>query len=324
MHSSARALVRSVVVGLALAGARRRRLGAAEVRQRAHRRHQRRLLPARRRARPDLRQGDAGRQAPASRRPRPRSRTSTCCRPAEGEIAFTLGDSLSDAWKGNEEAGFKTPLDKLRGIAAIYPNYIQIVASADSGIKTLADLKGKRLSVGAPQSGTELNARAILEAAGMTLRGPRQGRVPAVRRVGRADQEPPARRHAAVGRPRRRLDPRPRHVGADHRRRRCRPTSSPRSATPRTWPPSSRPAPTTGRTRTSPTAAVVNFLVTHERRLGRHRLRDDQGAVREPRRSWPPRTRPPRRSSPADALERHAGPAASGRREVLPETGLLK
>ena len=76
-----------------------------------------------------------------------------------GEVAFTLGDSLSDAWKGNEEAGFKTPLKKLRGIAAIYPNYIQIVARADSGIKTLADLKGKRISVGAPKSGTELNAR---------------------------------------------------------------------------------------------------------------------------------------------------------------------
>src|SRR5229473_8235981 len=45
-----------------------------------------------------------------------------------GEVAFTLGDSLSDAWKGNEEAGFKSPLKKLRGIAAIYPNYIQIVA----------------------------------------------------------------------------------------------------------------------------------------------------------------------------------------------------
>ena len=85
-----------------------------------------------------------------------------------GEIAFTLGDALNEAWKGNEEAGFKTPLKKLRTIAAIYPNYIQIVASADSGIKTLADLKGKRISVGAPRSGTELNARAILKAAGLT------------------------------------------------------------------------------------------------------------------------------------------------------------
>jgi TRAP transporter TAXI family solute receptor len=88
----------------------------------------------------------------------------------KGEIAFTLGDSLDAAWKGDEEAGFKAPLKKLRGITAIYPNYIQIVASKDSGIKTLADLKGKRLSVGAPKSGTELNARAILAAAGMSYK----------------------------------------------------------------------------------------------------------------------------------------------------------
>ncbi|KUL92825.1 C4-dicarboxylate ABC transporter [Bosea sp. WAO] len=88
----------------------------------------------------------------------------------KGEIAFTLGDSLDAAWKGDEEAGFKAPLKKLRGITAIYPNYIQIVASKDSGIKTLADLKGKRLSVGAPKSGTELNARAILAAAGLSYK----------------------------------------------------------------------------------------------------------------------------------------------------------
>jgi len=87
-----------------------------------------------------------------------------------GEIGFTLGDSLSDAWKGDEEAGFKKPLKKLRNVAAIYSNYIQIVAGADSGIKTLADLKGKRLAVGAPKSGTELNSRAILKAAGMSYK----------------------------------------------------------------------------------------------------------------------------------------------------------
>src|SRR5712675_2254233 len=87
-----------------------------------------------------------------------------------GEIAFTLGDSLKAAWDGDEEAGFKTKLDKLRTIGAIYPNYIQIVATADSGIKTLADLKGKSLSVGAPKSGTELNSRAILGAAGLTYK----------------------------------------------------------------------------------------------------------------------------------------------------------
>ena len=84
-----------------------------------------------------------------------------------GEIAFTLGDSLRDAWNGNEEVGFTQKLDNLRTLSAVYPNYIQIVASEESGIKTLADLKGKRLSVGAPKSGTELNARAILGAAGI-------------------------------------------------------------------------------------------------------------------------------------------------------------
>jgi TRAP transporter TAXI family solute receptor len=87
-----------------------------------------------------------------------------------GEIAFTLGDALSDAWKGSEEAGFKTPLKKLRGVAGIYSNYIQIVASADSGIKTLADLRGKRVAVGAPKSGTEINARVILKGAGLTYK----------------------------------------------------------------------------------------------------------------------------------------------------------
>lgn len=86
----------------------------------------------------------------------------------KGEAGFALGDSVEMAWEGNEEAGFKGKLDKLRAIGAIYPNYIQIVASKESGITSLEDLKGKSLSVGAPKSGTELNARAILEAAGMS------------------------------------------------------------------------------------------------------------------------------------------------------------
>lgn len=85
-----------------------------------------------------------------------------------GEIAFALGDSVQAAWDGNEEAGFPRPLTELRAIAAIYPNYIQIVADAAAGVTTLEDLRGKTLSVGAPASGTELNARAIFAAAGMS------------------------------------------------------------------------------------------------------------------------------------------------------------
>lgn len=86
----------------------------------------------------------------------------------KGEVAFALGDSVSQAWAGIEEAGFRNKLDKLRGLAALYNNYIQIVAAADSGIASLADLKGKRVSVGAPKSGTELNARAVFAAAGLS------------------------------------------------------------------------------------------------------------------------------------------------------------
>jgi TRAP transporter TAXI family solute receptor len=85
----------------------------------------------------------------------------------DGELAFSLGDSVSAAWKGNGEAGFPARLTKLRGVAAIYRNHIQLVVSEASGAKSLTELKGKRVSVGPKQSGTELNARAIFAAAGI-------------------------------------------------------------------------------------------------------------------------------------------------------------
>ncbi|MDB6181094.1 TAXI family TRAP transporter solute-binding subunit [Paracoccus fistulariae] len=86
----------------------------------------------------------------------------------KGELGFALGDSVQYAWEGNEEVGFKKPLDKLRAIAAIYPNYVQIAALSEAGVTTAADLAGKSLSVGAPKSGTELNARAILGGVGLS------------------------------------------------------------------------------------------------------------------------------------------------------------
>jgi uncharacterized protein len=85
-----------------------------------------------------------------------------------GELALALGDSVKFAWEGNADVGFPQKLGKLRGVAAVYPNYIQIVASQSSGVKTFADLKGKSLSVGAAKSGTEVNARAIFGAMGMS------------------------------------------------------------------------------------------------------------------------------------------------------------
>jgi len=85
-----------------------------------------------------------------------------------GEVAFALADSVGFAWKGGAEMGFAGKLDQLRTIAAMYPNYIQIVATRASKIDSLDDLKGKRISVGAPRSGTEVNARRVFQAAGLT------------------------------------------------------------------------------------------------------------------------------------------------------------
>src|SRR5690625_2578043 len=84
-----------------------------------------------------------------------------------GELAWSLADSVADAWEGNEDAGFTQKLDKLRGVTRTYNNYIQIVANAGSGIKTIDELKGKRVAGGAARYGTELNARAIFKAAGL-------------------------------------------------------------------------------------------------------------------------------------------------------------
>ena len=97
----------------------------------------------------------------------------------KGEIAFALADSIEAARRGDTDAGFEKPLPDLRILGALYPNVIQIVASRKSGIRTLADLKGKRLSIGAPQSGTELNARKILAAAGLD-----DNEIGAVREIG--------------------------------------------------------------------------------------------------------------------------------------------
>jgi TRAP transporter TAXI family solute receptor len=94
----------------------------------------------------------------------------TALEAGRAELAFAPSDAIDAAWRGDEEAGFRTPLRKLRGLSAMYDNYVQIVARADSGIRTVADLKGKRVSVGIARSTTELNARAIFRAAGLSYR----------------------------------------------------------------------------------------------------------------------------------------------------------
>ncbi|MGZ8463448.1 MAG: TAXI family TRAP transporter solute-binding subunit [Candidatus Deferrimicrobiaceae bacterium] len=85
----------------------------------------------------------------------------------KSDLALVLGDTLAYGYAGDKLGGFAKPLADLRVIANIYPNTIQIVARKESGVRTLADLKGKKVAVGAPGSGTEINARQIFAAAGL-------------------------------------------------------------------------------------------------------------------------------------------------------------
>ena len=83
------------------------------------------------------------------------------------DIAFIQNDIAYYAANGTEM--FKdNKMEGIRGIAALYPETIQFVTTADTGIKSINDLKGKKVAVGASGSGAEANARQILAAYGLT------------------------------------------------------------------------------------------------------------------------------------------------------------
>ena len=86
----------------------------------------------------------------------------------EFQMAIVQNDVTFYAYTGTELFEKSRAMYDLRGIACLYNETVQIVALASSNIKTLADLKGKRVVVGAIGSGTEVNARQILEMAGIS------------------------------------------------------------------------------------------------------------------------------------------------------------
>ena len=86
----------------------------------------------------------------------------------EADYAIVQNDVLDYADKGVQLfEGEK--ISGVSTVASIYPEIVQLVVSADSGIKTVADLKGKRVSIGDAGSGVEANAIQVLEAYGMTV-----------------------------------------------------------------------------------------------------------------------------------------------------------
>lgn len=81
------------------------------------------------------------------------------------DIGFTMADAALDAVQG--EAKFKDRKVDARTLIVLYPNKMHVVTTEGSGISTVADLRGKRVSVGEPNSGTEVMAMRLLEAAGV-------------------------------------------------------------------------------------------------------------------------------------------------------------
>jgi TRAP transporter TAXI family solute receptor len=86
----------------------------------------------------------------------------------EAEFAIVQNDVMDYAYNGTDMFD-GTKLENLATIGTLYPEVIQIAATAKSGIKSVADMKGKRVSVGDAGSGVEFNAKQILDAYGLTF-----------------------------------------------------------------------------------------------------------------------------------------------------------
>ena len=86
----------------------------------------------------------------------------------EAEFAIVQNDVMDYAYNGTDLfAGEK--LSNIMTIGTMYPEVVQIAVSKASGIKSVADFKGKRISVGAAGSGVEFNAKQIMEGYGLTF-----------------------------------------------------------------------------------------------------------------------------------------------------------
>ncbi|MBP0495615.1 TAXI family TRAP transporter solute-binding subunit [Roseomonas indoligenes] len=80
-------------------------------------------------------------------------------------LIFSQVDAAVDAVRGNDR--FKGRPVPARAIAVIYTNRMQVVSTVATGIKSIPDMKGKRISTGAPGSATEVMALRLIEAAGL-------------------------------------------------------------------------------------------------------------------------------------------------------------
>jgi len=83
----------------------------------------------------------------------------------KSEVGFSMVDSAWDAAHGTDK--FKDAKVNVRTLMVLYPNRMQIVTVEGSGINSLADIRGKRVSTGSPGSGVEVVTLRLLEAMGL-------------------------------------------------------------------------------------------------------------------------------------------------------------
>ena len=83
----------------------------------------------------------------------------------KSELGFTMADAALDALNGEDK--FKSGKLPLQALLVVYPNRMHVVTVEGTGIQTMADLKGKRVSTGSPGSATEVMAFRVIEAAGL-------------------------------------------------------------------------------------------------------------------------------------------------------------
>ncbi len=86
------------------------------------------------------------------------------------EAALAQADVTSWAYHGTGIFKSRAPITDLRAIAALFPESLHVVVQRDGPIASLKDLKGKRVAIGEKESGTLVDARIVLEAAGLTER----------------------------------------------------------------------------------------------------------------------------------------------------------
>src|SRR5436853_4557059 len=84
---------------------------------------------------------------------------------AKPYLAFTMADATLDAYKGQDKfTGKPVPV---RTLMVLYPNRMHVVSVEGTGVNTMKDLKGKRVSTGSGGSATEVMAFRVIEAAGL-------------------------------------------------------------------------------------------------------------------------------------------------------------